>query len=576
MNTATRLDGSVAEACASGMQRTTDIKAFAISATSYALLVAILWGATGLFSGMGYETGFPYNSMITSWWRGFLYRADFLRIHTNTFYHLSYLLGKLFGFDGSYVPFQLVYAALWWARGVLVFLILRRLFRGSHLVSHLAGALVLVHASDSAIQWVGQMNQFGFIFWMLLGFYLLTVAYQSVEIALTVAFTFAACFCEQMCIFSYESPLFILLAFPLALFVIDGKTRLRVLLSISAAWYVTPAVYIYLTASKYLSSGGSTYQASVMRKDLSLGSLLGDWGFNIAASLEFWKWPQPGFAPPIFLLILAVLIFLLGGFSILLLVRGREHQGPQRRPSSFGRMFIIGFLAVALSFPAYLLLDSSRGLWRTQMLSGPGAALAFSAVLAWISSLVSRQFARATIMLLGGAVIVYCGTLRIQELGSFHRQIWERHRKALTEVLNLVPSVKPNTIIVLTNIPKENDPFGHDMWFDMALRLAYPGIPAAGLYYYADGTRAPGDTLTAAGVSWTWDGITGDPPLVKKASFANTVVIRFDASGHGRLDSSPPPYICAQTCAAELYNPWGRITGPIAASAVRRYRLGAP
>jgi hypothetical protein len=39
-----------------------------------------------------------------------------------------------------------------------------------------AGALVIVHSSDGALQWVGQMNQFGFIFWMLLAFYLLTRA----------------------------------------------------------------------------------------------------------------------------------------------------------------------------------------------------------------------------------------------------------------------------------------------------------------------------------------------------------------------------------------------------------------
>jgi len=31
------------------------------------------------------------------------------------------------------------------------------------------------------------------------------------------------------------------------------------------------------------------------------------------------------------------------------------------------------------------------------------------------------------------------------------------------------------------------------MWLDLALRLVYPGIPVAGLYYYADGTPGPGD-----------------------------------------------------------------------------------
>src|SRR6476646_10120175 len=111
-----------------------------LTAFAYALLVLIMWGAFNPHSGLPYETGFPYASETTSRLDGFLYRADPLRIHASTFYHLSYLLGEALGIGGSYVPFQAVYAVLWWARGFLVFLILCKFLPNDILICYSAGA----------------------------------------------------------------------------------------------------------------------------------------------------------------------------------------------------------------------------------------------------------------------------------------------------------------------------------------------------------------------------------------------------------------------------------------------------
>ena len=59
----------------------------------------------------------------------------------------------------------------------------------------MVGALVVVHASDGALQWVGQMNQFGFIFWMLLALYVLTFAVDaSSPVAAVLLSIVALCF----------------------------------------------------------------------------------------------------------------------------------------------------------------------------------------------------------------------------------------------------------------------------------------------------------------------------------------------------------------------------------------------
>ena len=130
----------------------------ALAGLAYAAMILIMWGAFNPYSGLPYETGFPYGSENTTWQEGFLYRPDPLRIHTNTFYQLSYLIGEALGVGGSYVPFQAVYAVLWWARGLLVFLILLRFLPECLSVCYAAGALVVTHASDGALQWVGQCS----------------------------------------------------------------------------------------------------------------------------------------------------------------------------------------------------------------------------------------------------------------------------------------------------------------------------------------------------------------------------------------------------------------------------------
>jgi hypothetical protein len=550
-----------------------DLRCVVLAGVVYAALVAIMWAPYNLYSGMGYETAFPYHSSLSSFLEGFLYRSDPLRIHTNTFYHLAYLIGKALGIDGSYVPFQVVYASLWWARGLLVFLILRRFLPASPLICYLAGALVVVHASDGALQWVGQMNQFGFVFWMLLAFYLLLEAFRTDKIVRAGALTLAACFFEYMSLFSYESQLLLLLVFPSTLLVLER--RWRKLIFISAAWYSVPACYLVLTRMKYLHSSGDTYQELVLRKSWSAVSLMSDWWLNFAASLAFWKWSRDFSNSQVLLPLVAAAVLVGGGLAAIRLAE------EDRRPRLFVEtarawwvLLAAGFVGVILSFPVYLLLDSVRGLWRTQFLSGIGSGLVFTALLGLASYKLRSQTAKAAILLAGGAVIVYFGCQAAIQLGAFHRGIWERHRTVLTEVLRIAPSVKPETVIVLTDVPRDKDPFGDDMWFDLPLRLVYPGIPVDGVYFYTDGAPAPGNVLKAEGDRWRQSGNPVVTPI-NGVPIAKTLVIKYDPSGNGTLANVLPPFICRQACAAELYNPAAFITAPIAPSAVRRYRLDA-
>jgi hypothetical protein len=551
--------------------------ALRVAALAFACLIGIMWGAYGPGCGMPYETAFPYSSETSSALRGFLY-SDVLRVHTNTFYHLSYLIGKALGIRGSYVPYQVVYALLWWARGMLVFAILRRFLPGCLSLCYTAGAFVVIHSSDGATLLVGQMNQSGYIFWMLLAMYCFVRAWDSTRWLAAVSWALAATAFEYMSLWSYESQILLILLFPAITMLARREWRKPARL---IAWYSVPATYFVYTYLKYAHSGGQTYQESVLRKSWGLASIAADWSFNIGASLSFWDWERLGWRTPRseahLLSAIAAAVFVVGWVAMIRL--GEDRSRPNPFAESFRgalRLLAVGLVTLALSFPVYLVLINSRGLWRTQILSGIGSGIVLAAVVGLISCVPLGKAGRIAVVFTAGAAIVYYGSVAAIEKGGVHRWNWEYQRTAMVEILRLAPNVQPGTVIVMTNVPKSPDPFDHTMWFDMALRLAYPGVPVAGAYFFEDGSPGPGNDLVLTGATWRWDG-KGFARLFSAAPLDKTLVVEYGASGTGKLLSALPAFICQSTCAGELYHPDHAIdAGAVSPIAARRYTVPLP
>jgi hypothetical protein len=534
-----------------------------IGATFYLAIVLILWTPFNLHSGMPFETGFVYTSEISTWWNGFLFGADLSRMNTSTFFQLGYLLGELTGFRGSFVPYQIVYAALWWARSFLMFLIVRRLLPGQDLLGYLAGALVLVYSSDLATGWVGQMPQPAYIFWMLAAFYLLI---RGLDLGSRVWLALAI-FCEYMSLWTYESPIVIILLAPLLLLWLR-RDAVRKWRATMWGWYTVPVIYLVVTAIRYERSGGHTYQESVLRNEWSIGQVFEDWLFNIGVSLRFWTWPgeQAMRAPQSQLALLAALavVVLIGGMIALAVWRIPEVRTILGATAA-------GLVLMVFSFPAYLLLDSARSLWRTQMLSGLGAALFLSAVIVLCASVASAKWLRFGLLAALSACVAWYGSYSALAKSANHRRFWDQHQQAMAAVLHVAPRVKSGTLIILTNVPGgEGDPFGGDnLWFDMALRLAYPGTQVAGAYWHKDGTPARGRRpMVDASGRWSLRG----NPLIQEGGADSILVIEYSDDGHASAAPRLPDFLGFGERASALYNPASRIEpGPPSERAVRRY-----
>jgi len=538
----------------------------------YVCLVLALWAPFGPQNGMPYETALVYVPETTSFFDGYEY-LDELRRWTQLFYTVGYRLSDVLGIDGSFLGLQLVYAVLWWARGLLAFLIVRRLLPSSPLVAFAAGALVLVHASDHALNWVGQLNQFGVIFWLLLSIYLLVVGLQQKQPLPGAVAVGAAALSAYMSLWSYESPLFIFLLVPLLLVPFLGVNRLRT--TLAGAYLLVPFYYLLKNAQRYLGSDGASYQESILRDDREPGVLLSDLWFNLDASLRFWEWgeglpPVSGTDRSTLFGLIAAATFALGVAAIAFLTRDVRPPTPRRLA-----LLAVGAAAVLVaSFPAYLVLTSARQLWRTQFLAGAGTGILFAALLGLLVVGLRRPAARAAVLGAAGAVIVFFGVDASYQAASFHYGIWDRHRDAIAEVLELAPRVDHGTVIVLTDVPKDADPFGDNMWFDMALRLAYPATQVAGIYYYDDGTPSPSQNMTVRGNSWQLEPI-GFPTLIPETDFGNTIVVKYRPDGEGQLVERVPAYVTNDPSAQTLYRPRSEIRdGSPSPLAARRYLEG--
>jgi hypothetical protein len=546
-----------------------------VTLVTFIALVLLMWLPYTMHSGFNGETMFVYTSETSSFWRGFLYQWDPLRPYTSLFYHLGYVLGEALQVRGSFVPYQAVHAALWLARGVLTFLILRKFLPDHTPFCFLAGVIVLVHSSDGAIQWVGQMNQFGFIFWMLLAFYLLNLAVESRQPYGFVLLTLAACLCAYMSLWSYEAQLFLILLMPLTMWLFR-RACLKRALAASVLWYAVPIRYIFDTIARYRQTGGASYQESVMRKSWKAADVAGDWWFNVRSSLEFWNWTRntrvelpPALAKQI--AVAGALIFLIGAVALLWTLRRGGTDVLRERSKPLWWALGTGVVATVLSFPVYLLLEWQRGLWRTQFLSGIGAGITLSALACLVSRQIPARALRAAVFLAFGAAVAYSGVHAAIVRGAFHRHLWEIHRSAVAQILSVLPSVRPETVFIYTGVPKIDDPFTDNMWFDMALRLAYPNTPVAGEYFYADGAAAPGNCFTFVGERCRWTR-TGIESLVPETSTKRVVVLEYQKQGPAKILPRMPLFLHVSEAGMSLYSPDVVLNdAPISPLAFRRY-----
>jgi hypothetical protein len=535
-----------------------------VTALSYLLLALCLWLPYNPDAGLFVETEFTVASEAPGGeWTGFLSPEITMRPFTAFFYHCGYLLSVALGLKGSYIGYQIVYLLLVWLRAWLTYLAVSLFAGEASKLSYLCGAFTILHAADRLYLWIGQLNQIGFIVWSLAAVYLLMLGARAVRWRDTVLLVGMACAAQTASLASYEAQLPLLVIAPLLLRWLPG-TRIGTRPVILAAWYTVIAVYLRWTAVAYLR-GMVGYQVQSMSGDLSIKRLLENWMELTAMLIGFWKWSwNEGVASSSGIAITSVLA------AAILLARLRHGEFKGEADWRFaGRAGATGLLLAVMSLPVFLLLADAGRHWRVLMLGGVGGAMVLASVAVGLGSCcgsLGKWLQPIWIVLVTAAG---AGAAINQTAGFYNG--WERHRVAVRGMLKAVPDLASGSVLILVNVPEENEPYGYgNYWFAQTVRLAYPGKTVAGVYVYQNG-KTPADVqLSQKDGVWIWQ--ERDPiSMLASAPVSRSVIVEYRSQEAFTVGQEIPTLFQPSGEARNSYHP-ERVTGAqVGEVAERRY-----
>lgn len=549
----------------------------------YGVLVLGVWGIFAYDRGLTFEMVFVERCQ-QSLQNCLMLPSDPLRPYNSLYLGLGYLLN--FG-GGGFWSYQLLYGLLWWGRGMLVYLIVQRCLPAYPLFAFWVGALAIVHTSDRGLNFLGQIHQLGFIFFLLLALYWLLRSWQASRPRFRAGWLGLALIALYFSLWTYESHFLIILLVPLWLWLLRRRCDRRFWYT-TAAWYALPLFYVGMQLYRYFGQRVSNYQTRVMRPSLEIAGLLSDWLCHIERSLAVWQWrdllptgvrPQPlmPFPQPMpveqMAIAVAIICAVVFGVGSWLLWPQQRRVMPPR--SILWACFLLGGLWLVASFPAYLLLRDNTDFFRTQTLSGVGAALVWVAGLALVLQLLPR--ARSGLVVLGCCLVVFAGVQAGVLLQEAHGYWWQMNRHLLAQLTHLVPEIRNNTFILLTGVPKQpdQDPFGDALWIEQPLRAIYtPRV--TGYYLYEDGSHPISNgegthawRFTASGLVWMH---VGRRPEVDRVPYSQVIAFRYHPDGKLALLDQFPREVLPPGIEPSGYAPRDRIlTAPVPDPILRNY-----
>jgi hypothetical protein len=538
---------------------------------AYAVIIVALWGS-------GIHNGMPSETTLVLWGDqgACIASGDPSRRFVSIFYCLSYVAGDAFGIPGSFVPYQLTYLALWIGRSILTCLVVRQLVPDRPLLATIAGLVVALYTADAALNWVGLLNLSGMVVWVLLGFLFFIYAVKAQNWPLTIICAVIAASAAYLTLWTYESPLPVCMAFPVGVAIVLMSIDFR-------RWAVATAIYavpigIFLVENFERYRGSSlTYQSSILRSDFMPSALASDLWFHLERSFAFWQWPHAYYQNN--LATTQLVAFTIVGIGVVIACVAAFHrekftQGSFLVDRTWARLFTTGIGLLVASYLVVLLISGNRNLWRTEFLPGFALGIVVACpVCAGLRCIPWRSFqilAMAALFLTVGWFSARCGVNSAHSMQA----LWNRHRAVIASILYEAPKVADGTLFVLRDVTERSEPFGHSMWFDVALQLAYPNADVAGIYYLDNGQPAPGTNIRivegrASTLPEGWPTRLHNPDK----SIKHIVVLHFDREHQEAHIATTGPFgIGQETIPAETYRPCDAIVGLFPATrAVNRY-----
>ncbi|MBL8154004.1 MAG: hypothetical protein JNM70_07460 [Anaerolineae bacterium] len=463
-----------------------------IRATAAAVLALILIGVL-LWLPFGWNTAFYADAWvyISDAQKGVILLSDSVRPLSTLPWAIVHALSP-----NSFVGLQIAIMGLLIGKGIALTGLLQTL-TGNRWLAFAAGVLLLVYPADEAIFNAGIMSIHNATFFFLLALWMLAAQarrrrwyhWPLIWGALVIS------------VGTYEVVYPLVLVAPLLLVFIQGGFK-RELWKDAALWYAVPLViglrYAYLLITNPATSG-LAYQSGIFDPNAGISDWLGSlarvygvhlfagWRDSLEITFAYGGWSGWRNLPGEFLR-QPFLTYGIAAFLIAVAAAWLQQASTNR---SEGRRLLwliaAGALWIGLAFLAYLpsaLRDADA---RTFIYTSAGAALAFSALLAWIRLRWPRTRLLLT-LILGFMVSIAC--LRLLDQHQNYRRGPEGARPALRALVEQVPSIRPDSaVVVIDETPYRGlrDVFtGLNEYFLLALRVLYDDPTLIGVICYPD------------------------------------------------------------------------------------------
>lgn len=312
----------------------------------------------------------------------------------------------------NFVGYNLVHAAFFLGKGILLYLLVRRLLPGGTAIALLAAALFIVYPADAGLMTLRATHIHGAVFFYLLALYLLVLYWDRPRPVMLVGMWLALGISTS----AYEAGYALVAVSPLVLVWLEKRLSRRVV-RVALLWYLPPLISLanlaYHMFSQPLTIQNRVLEAGIAAGDREDTSLLAEMvsGTIVAYERHF----ALGWQQAVNLVMHNRLYTALAGaaaalvFVAALLVRPSASQETSRSIGWFGRwaglLIALGVAVVFLGIVVYLPTTRRYVDWRVYYYSSAGAAIAVSAAVMFLSRLAGRRAAYIVFSLLMSALI---------------------------------------------------------------------------------------------------------------------------------------------------------------------------
>jgi len=338
----------------------------------------------------------------------------------------------------SFVGFNIVHAALFWAKGILFFVLIRRLTNNAAL-SLAAGILFILYPANDGLMTLRTMHVHAAVLYYLIAVYFLLEHWRQPRRATLLAIWAALI----LSLGTYEAGLALIMLTPLLLIFVANRIDRAVILA-TLGWTIAPA--LHLSRLLFLYADGVEFYLRSEVDALSRAPQIDEmFSAGLAAMKQvFWVGWRTGFEQlhVDLYLALGIIAAIVVGATIWLYLPTKPVRGLDLRRSA--TLLMIAIIAIGLGFVIFLPTLYRNDTWRLHFFTPIGAALFFVVISDVLRQNIPWPSLKNWLFTAFISILTLLAVVRLLNQQQSFVDVAHAQQRFLASVVEQVPAIKPN------------------------------------------------------------------------------------------------------------------------------------